>query len=133
MFHSIEDSRGSSKETGHQVIGRARISSNRAMRDSLGTVISNKAAESGGDPMQMQLAIEDGDPGTCRTSEPKPKKAKKELTEEQKAQKECDKNMSMNLAHLFIHVSFSTCALKSNRVNFEIKSSSSVFSSKNPH
>ena len=47
--------------------------------------------------MQMQLAIEDGDPGTGKPSEPKPKKAKKELTEEQKAQKECDKNMSMNL------------------------------------
>ena len=59
MFQCIEDETGSVSEVGHQIKGSAKVSANRAMRDSLAAVITQKAATSSNDPLQLQLAIED--------------------------------------------------------------------------
>ena len=92
VFDSIEDARGTNEETGHALRGVASVSSNKAIRQSLGSVISNKQA----------AALEDIDcpkdqGGAPNTSGEKKGKAKKEQTEEQKQQKEVDKGMSSNL------------------------------------
>lgn len=73
VFKCIEDTKGSVEETGHQLRGSAKISNNKAIRDSLRAVITNKAAASTGDPLFGQLAIEDG-----RVDEPNPKRPKRE-------------------------------------------------------
>ena len=99
VFKCIEDSKGSIEETGHQLKGHAKVSNNKAVRDSLGAVITNKAASST-DPMYMQLAIEDGRvEGENPTKRPKrePKKKSPEEEAAQKQQRDFDNSMKGNL------------------------------------
>lgn len=94
MFDCIEESKGSYSETGHALKGEAKVSSNKAVRDSLATVITHKQAMCG-----EQLAIEDGTVGEGGdTTNKKPKKPKKELTAEEKREKVFDTNMKQILA-----------------------------------
>ena len=95
VFDSIKDADGSVVETGHQVKGTARVSTNKAVRASLGAVLTQKAAVSR-DPMQMQLALTDGASG--EVGEPANKKARRvpkprELTDADRQQKEFDTGM----------------------------------------
>ena len=62
VFHSIEDVKSSVEETGHSLTGKAKVSGNKAIREGLGAVITKKQALQAQDPLQMQLAIEDGSP-----------------------------------------------------------------------
>ena len=71
VFDRIEDATGNETETGHQLKGVAHVSDNKAMRMSLGSVLTNKQAVAR-DPLQMQLALEDGNIG-----EPERKKTQK--------------------------------------------------------
>lgn len=91
MFKCIEDESASVSEVGHAIKGTAKVGANRAMRDSLAAVITQKAATSSNDPMQMQLAIEDERP---KTREPK---EKRKLTEQEQKQKDFDKGMAQKL------------------------------------
>lgn len=91
MFQCIEDETGSVSEVGHQIKGSAKVSANRAMRDSLAAVITQKAATSSNDPMQLQLAIEDEKP------KPREVKERRPPTEQEKKQRDFDKGMSQKL------------------------------------
>ena len=98
VFKCIEDSKGSIEETGHQLKGHAKVSNNKAVRDSLGAVITNKAA-SATDPMFVQLAIEDGQVGEPPKKKTKrePKKKSPEEEAAQKQQRDFDNSMKGNL------------------------------------
>ena len=101
MFKCIEDENASVHEVGHALKGSARVSGNRAMRDSLAAVITQKAATSSGDPLQMQLAIEDDKgrgpgPGN-RPRGTRTTKEKRVPTESEKKQKDFDKSMAQKL------------------------------------
>lgn len=93
VFKCIEDSAGTDVETGHALKGTARVSQNRAIHDAVGTVLTNKAAQFGRDPMQMQLALQDGSPDDAPSKNKRPKKEKKEPTEAEKKQRTFDSDM----------------------------------------
>ena len=93
MFHSIEESKGSYSETGHALKGEARVSTNKAVRDSLATVITHKQALCG-----EQLAIEDGTVGEDEERKKTNKRPKKELSDGEKQEKAFDNNMKQILA-----------------------------------
>lgn len=93
MFHSIEESKGSYSETGHALKGEARVSTNKAVRDSLATVLTHKQALCG-----EQLALEDGPVGEDEERKKREKRPKKELTDEAKQEKAFDNNMKQILA-----------------------------------
>ncbi len=88
VFKEIRDSTGSTSETGHALKGVAKVSSNKAIRDSLASVITNKAACSR-DPLVQKLAIKDGqvDPDLPK----RPPKEKRQPSEDELKQKEFDK------------------------------------------
>ena len=101
VFHCIEDVAGSETETGHALKGSAKVSTNRAIRERLWTVLTQKAAAMR-DPMSMHLAIEDGsvtDVGRQPTK--KRKTAPKEITDEEKQRREFDANLKKIL---FLHM-----------------------------
>ena len=88
---------------GHEVRASARISSNKAIRSSVGAVLTNKQAASSKDFMSQQLALEDGHVEEGE-EEPKGKRrrtagtaSKREPTENEKKQKEFDAGMRKNL------------------------------------
>lgn len=97
VFDRIEDATGNETETGHQLKGVAHVSDNKAMRMSLGSVLTNKQAVAR-DPLQMQLALEDGNVG-----EPERKKTRKAAapkqppTEAEIKQKEFDTGLKKRL------------------------------------
>ena len=103
MFSCIEDTTGTETETGHALRGSAKVSNNKAIRDSLATVLTNKAAMQTRDPMMQQLAIEDGNvegvPKKRKTTKPP-----KECTEEQKKQKEFDSSMKKILFYITVRI-----------------------------
>lgn len=106
MFKCIEDSAGTDIETGHALKGTARVSQNRAIRDAVGAVLTNKAVQFGRDPMQMRLALEDGAPPDNTSTNKRPKKEKKEPTEAEKKQKVFDAEMRKILSstYPFTHI-----------------------------
>jgi len=103
VFSCIEDTTGTETETGHALRGSAKVSNNKAIRDSLATVLTNKAAMQTRDPMMQQLAIEDGNvegvPKKRKTTKPP-----KECTEEQKKQKEFDSSMKKILFYITVRI-----------------------------
>lgn len=106
VFSCIEDTTGTETETGHALRGSAKVSNNKAIRDSLATVLTNKAAMQTRDPMMQQLAIEDGNvegvPKKRKTTKPP-----KECTEEQKKQKEFDSSMKKILFYITVRICLS--------------------------
>ena len=101
VFHSIEDVKASVEETGHCLKGKALVSDNKAIRDGLGAVITKKQALNAHDPLQMQLAIEDGSPEgeppkkRRRTTTPKQKSPEEQRNEE--LRKQLDQTIKSNL------------------------------------
>ena len=109
MFKCIEDDNASVQEVGHALKGSARVSGNRAIRDSLASVITQKAATSSNDPLQMQLAIED-DKGRAPNRTRNTTKEKRVPTESEKKQKDFDKGMAQKLFFKMIIDSSITCS-----------------------
>jgi len=109
VFQCIEDVAGSETETGHALKGSAKVSTNRAIRDSLGTVLTQKAATLR-DPMAMHLAIEDGSvaPDVGQPSKKRKTTTPKVLTDEEKQRKEFDANMKKIL---FLHMTQVICSV----------------------
>ena len=97
VFDCIEDANGTETETGHQLKGTARVSDNKAMRASLGSVLTNKQAGAR-DPMTMQLALEDGHVGEPERKKPRKAAAPKQPpTEAEVKQKDFDTGLKKNL------------------------------------
>ena len=92
VFDRIEDATGNETETGHQLKGVAHVSDNKAMRMSLGSVLTNKQAVAR-DPLQMQLALEDGNVG-----EPERKNPERQLHPNSPPQKQKSSKRNSTLA-----------------------------------
>ena len=97
VFDRIEDATGNETETGHQLKGVAHVSDNKAMRMSLGSVLTNKQAVAR-DPLHMQLALEDGNVGEPERKKPRKAAAPKQPpTEAEIKQKEFDTGLKKRL------------------------------------
>ena len=101
VFESIQDSSGTTVETGNALRGSALVSKNKAVRASLGSVIMNKAAVGSRDPMSMQFAIEDGNVEAegqgGKASKRRRTATPRQPTEKDKQQKEFDTGMKKML------------------------------------
>ena len=113
VFSHIEDSSGTKSETGNAIKGAANVSTNKAMRDSVATVLTNKAAVFAKDPMSMHLAIKDQQYDDTSGREPKQRKTQKKVpTAEEKKQKDFDASMRKNFVWYSTHthyVPYSMC------------------------
>ena len=107
MFSCIEDTTGTETETGHALRGSAKVGNNKAIRESLSTVLTNKAAVQTRDPMLQNLAIEDGDVQGGVPKKRKTTKQPREATEEEKKQKEFDPSMKKILFYIVIQICLS--------------------------
>lgn len=97
VFHSIEDVKASVEETGHCLKGEAQVSGNKAIRDGLGAVITKKQALRSQDPLQMQLAIEDGSPEGEVQENKRPRRTAKEKTPDEKREQELQKQLDQTI------------------------------------
>ena len=81
---------GDESETGNEVRARARISANKAVRNSVVEVLTSKAAGS-----SSANAVEDDRPKKEKTVRPKKEKTEEEL-QQQQFSKDCEKNLNCN-------------------------------------
>ena len=99
VFQSIEDTREQENVTGTSVRGTAKVSGNKAVRSSLESHITTKAAAAGssGDGLDLFGGLNLGAEPPKSVTKNKKAKVKKEVTPEEKERKDFEKDLAQPL------------------------------------